>query len=119
MKNDNERNSNDNNKKAYNKSNNAAEPNAIMSTIADLWQRYSPLSWSEMYNEYVNYMARMTEIYDEYAESSQRMTELYKEMAANAERMTELYKESAKSTEKMSKKWLNQFWKPLSEKEEE
>ena len=106
MKNEKERNSNDNNKKPYNKSsNNPADPNAITSTIADLWQRYSPIAWSEMYNEYINYIGRMTEIYDEYAKSS--------------ERMTELYKESAKSTEKMSKKWLNQFWKPLSEKGKE
>jgi NAD(P)H-nitrite reductase large subunit len=93
---------------------NAAKP------ITDLWQRYSPTAWSEMYNEYVKYAARMTEIYQEYAKSSERMTELYKELAMNAEKMTELYKESAKRTEKMSKYWLNlTFWiKPLSENKE-
>ena len=85
--------------------------------ITDLWQQYSPMTWTEMYNEYVKYAARMTEIYQEYAKSSERMTELYKELAVNAEKMTELYKESAKSTEKMTKYWLNYFsWmRPLSE----
>jgi len=32
-----------------------------------LWkQQYSPLVWSEMYNEYVKYAKRNAEIYDEY-----------------------------------------------------
>jgi hypothetical protein len=93
---------------------NAAKPNT------DLWQRYFPMAWTEMYNEYIKYAARMTEIYQEYAKSSERMTELYKELAMNAEKMTELYKESARRTEKMSKYWLNYFsWiKPLSENKE-
>ena len=111
--------SNDSTKKENDKNTSFVDPNFITPTIAALWQRYSPLAWSEMYNEYVNYTARMTEIYDEYAKTSQRMTELYKEMATNAERMTELYKESAKSTERMSKNWLNYFWKPLAEKGKE
>jgi hypothetical protein len=101
-----------------------ANPNAVASN-SNLWQQYSPMAWSEIYNEYINYIRRMTEIYNEYAKSSQRMTQLYKELAANAEKMTELYKESANSTERMSKYWLNFLWmKPLSknkgeEKDEE
>ena len=120
MKKEEESHSEDSNrKKEKDKNISFADPNFITSTMAALWQRYSPLAWSEMYNEYVNYTARMTEIYDEYAKTSQRMTELYKEMATNAQRMTELYKESAKSTEGMSKNWLNYFWKPLAEKGKE
>ncbi len=69
-------------------------PNEIES-ISNLWQQYSPMTWSETYNQYIKYTRRMTEIYNEYAKSSQRMTELYTELAANAEKMTELYKESA------------------------
>jgi hypothetical protein len=103
-------------RKKKNKYNNfLANPNAIASNSSNLWQQYSPMAWSEIYNEYINYIRRMTEIYNEYAKSSQRMTDLYKELAANAEKMTELYKESANSTEKMSKHWLNFIWmKPLS-----
>jgi hypothetical protein len=108
-------NKNDYNKKLYTD----FDTNAVKS-ITDLWQQYSPMTWSKMYNEFVEYTTRMTEIYEEYAKSSERMKELYKELAANAEKMTELYKESAKSTEKMSKYWLNYFWmKPLSENKEE
>jgi uncharacterized protein YydD (DUF2326 family) len=93
-------------------------PNEIES-ISNLWQQYSPMAWSETYNQYIKYTRRMTEIYNEYAKSSQRMTELYTELAANAEKMTELYKESANSTEKMTKYWLDFLWmKPLSKNEE-
>src|ERR671925_2219222 len=89
----------------------------MVNPMTDLWQQYFPMAWTEMYNEYIKYAARMTKIYQEYAKSSERMTELYKELAENAEKMTELYKESAKSTEKMTKYWLNYFsWmRPLSE----
>lgn len=94
---------------------NAAKP------FTDLWQRYSPIAWSELYNEYSKYTTRMIELYQEYAKSSERMTELYKEMATTADKMTELHKEFAKSTEKMSKYWLNyiSWMKPLSENKEE
>lgn len=72
------------NKKALNNSNEKKEddklkkndlvnPNEIAS-ISNLWQQYSPMVWSEMYNEYINYTRRMTEIYNEYAKSSQRMS---------------------------------------------
>ena len=101
------------------KKNNLADPNENTS-ISNLWQQYSPVAWSELYNEYINYTRRMTEIYNEYAKSSQRMTELYKELAANAEKMTELYKESANRTEKMTRYWLQLLWmKPLSKNNEE
>ena len=118
------------NKKASNKSNEKKEddklkkendlinPNEIAS-ISNLWQQYSPMAWSETYNEYINYTKRMTEIYNEYAKSSQRMTQLYKELAANAEKMTELYKESAHSTEKMTKYWLHFLWMKPSSKNKE
>jgi hypothetical protein len=111
------KNKNDNNKKRKHFTD--VDTNAVNS-ITDLWQQYSPMAWTEMYNEYVKYAARMIEIYQEYAKSSEKMTELYKELAVNAEKMTELYKESAKSTEKMTKYWLNYFsWmKPLSENKE-
>jgi hypothetical protein len=96
------------------KKNDLVNPREIAS-ISNLWQQYSPIAWSEIYNEYINYTKRMTEIYNEYAKSSQRMTQLYKELAANAEKMTELYKESASSTEKTTKYWLHFLWmKPLS-----
>jgi hypothetical protein len=97
------KNKNDNNKKRKHFTD--VDTNAVNS-ITDLWQQYSPMAWTEMYNEYIKYTVRMTEIYQEYAKSS--------------ERMTELYKESAKSTEKMTKYWLNYFsWmKPLSENKE-
>ena len=93
----------------------------LAKSFTDLWQRYSPTSWSEMYNEYAKYTTRMTEIYQEYAKSSERMTELYKELAMIADKMTELYKETAESTEKMSKYWLNyiSWMKPLSENKEQ
>jgi len=93
-------------------------PNEIAS-VSYLWQQYSPMAWSETYNEYINYTRRMTELYKEYAKSSQRMTQLFKELAANAEKMTELYKESANRTEKMTKYWLHFLWmKPLSKNKE-
>jgi predicted nuclease with TOPRIM domain len=93
----------------------------VSKSFTDLWQRYSPTAWSEMYNEYAKYTTRMTEIYQEYAKSSERMTELYKELAMIADKMTELYKETAESTEKMSKYWLNyiSWMKPLSENKEQ
>lgn len=98
--------------------NDLVNPNEIAS-ISNLWQQYSPMAWSEIYNEYINYTRRMTEIYNEYAESSQRMTQLYKELAANAEKMTELYKESANRTEKMTKYWLHFLrMKPFSKNKE-
>jgi hypothetical protein len=94
--------------------NDLVNPNNI-EAISNLWQQYSPMAWSDIYNEYINYTRRMTEIYNEYAKSSQRMTQLYKELAANAEKMTKLYKESANSTEKMTKYWLHFLgMKPLS-----
>jgi len=100
------------------KKNDLVNPNENAS-ISNLWQQYSPMAWSETYNEYINYTRRMTEIYNEYAKSSQKMTQLYKELAANAEKMTELYKESANSTEKMTKYWLHfLLMKPLSKNKE-
>ena len=101
------------------KKNDLVNPNENAS-ISNLWQQYSPIAWSETYNEYINYTRRMTEIYNEYAKSSQKMTQLFKELAANAEKMTELYKESANSTEKMTRYWLHLLWmKPLSKNKEE
>ena len=35
-----------------------ASPNEIGSN-SNLWQQYSPMAWSEMYNEYINYTRRM------------------------------------------------------------
>jgi uncharacterized protein YydD (DUF2326 family) len=100
------------------KKNDLVNPNEI-SSISNLWQQYSPMAWSETYNEYINYARRMTEIYNEYAKSSQKIAGLYKELAANAEKMTELYKESANSTEKMTRYWLHLLWmKPLSKNKE-
>ena len=100
------------------KKNDLVNPNENAS-ISNLWQQYSPIAWSETYNEYINYTRRMTEIYNEYAKSSQRMTQLYKELAANAEKMTELYEESVNSTEKMTKYWLHFLWtKPMSKNKE-
>ena len=40
----------------------------------DIWQRYSPTAWNEMYNEYSIYTTRMIELYQEYAKSSEKMT---------------------------------------------
>lgn len=85
------------------------DSNSVKSTT-DLWQQYSPMSWSEIYSEFLKYTKRMTEIYYEYAGSSQRMRDLYRDLAANAEKMTELYKESGKCTEEMNKCWLNYIW---------
>jgi hypothetical protein len=51
-----------------------ANPAAIASNSSNLWQQYSPMVWSEIYNEYINYTRRMTEIYNKYTKSSQRMT---------------------------------------------
>lgn len=88
--------------------------------ITNLWQQYSPLSWGQMYNEYIKYTNRMSEIYHEYAVSSQKTAELYKELAVSAEKMTELYRESGKSTEEMSKYWLKYFSvSPLSRNHKE
>lgn len=87
---------------------NFASPYQI-NLFTEWWQQYSPLSWIEMYNEYVKYTTSMSKIYKEYIKSSERMTELYKELAANTERMTELYKESVNSTERMTKYWSNKF----------
>jgi hypothetical protein len=80
-----------------------------LKSFTELWQQYSPLAWSQMFNEYIKYTSSMSEIYKEYIKSSERMTELYKELALNTERMTELYKESVKSTERMTKFWSNKF----------
>ena len=87
---------------------NFASPDQLKS-ITEWWQQYSPLAWSEMYNEYIKYTTSMNEIYKEYVKSSEKLTELYKELAANTERMTELYKEYVKSTERMTKYWSNKF----------
>jgi hypothetical protein len=94
---------------------------SVSKPFTDLWQRYSPVAWSEMYSEYAKHITRMTEIYQEYAKSSERMTELYKEMAMNADKMTELYRETAESTEKKSQYWLNylSWMKPSSENKEQ
>jgi hypothetical protein len=122
MKDRQDRSNNKNDNKNYKKKKqddiNFTDFNANVSkSFTDLWQRYSPTAWNEMYNEYTKYTTRMIEIYQEYAKGSERMTELYKELATNADRMTELYKETAESTEKMSKYWLNyiSWMKPLSE----
>jgi hypothetical protein len=67
-------NSNSNEKKEddkLKKKNGLVSPNEIAS-YSNLWQQYSPMAWSEMYNEYINYTRRMTEIYNEYAKSSHR-----------------------------------------------
>jgi hypothetical protein len=80
-----------------------------LKSIMEWYQQYSPLAWSEMYNEYIKYTTSMNEIYKEYVKSSEKLTELYKELAANTERMTKLYKESVKSTERMTKYWSNKF----------
>jgi hypothetical protein len=80
-----------------------------LESITEWWQQYSPLAWSEMYNEYIKYTTSMNELYKEYIKSSERLTELYKELAANTERMTELYKEYVKSTERMTKYWSHKF----------
>ena len=46
------------------KKNGLVSPNEIASN-SNLWQQYSPMVWSKMYNEYINYTRRMTEIYSE------------------------------------------------------
>jgi hypothetical protein len=43
------------------KKNGLVSPNENGSN-SNLWQHYSPLAWSEAYNEYINYTRRMTEI---------------------------------------------------------
>ena len=53
------------------KKNGLVSPNEIGSN-SNLWQQYSPMPWSEMYNGYINYTRRMTEIYNEYAKSCRR-----------------------------------------------
>jgi predicted nuclease with TOPRIM domain len=126
MKNRQDRSNNRNDNKSYKKKKQddidfTAFNTNVSKSFTDLWQRYSPTAWNEMYNEYTQYTTRMTEIYQEYAKSSERMTELYKELAMIADKMTELYKETAESTEKMSKYWLNyiSWMKPFSENKEQ
>ena len=63
------------NMKIWKKKNGLVSPNEIASN-SNLWQQYSPMVWSEMYNEYINYTRRMTEIYNEYAKSSEDDTAL-------------------------------------------
>ena len=53
----------------------------MRNNIRNVLQKYSPMAWSEMDNEYINYTRRMTEIFNEYAKSSQRITQLYKELS--------------------------------------
>ncbi|HEY9385736.1 MAG TPA: hypothetical protein VIP70_01745 [Nitrososphaeraceae archaeon] len=50
-------------KKKNNKNNDLANLDAITSNN-NLWQQYSPMPWSDIYNEYVNYTKGMTEIYN-------------------------------------------------------
>jgi hypothetical protein len=50
-------------KKKNNKNNDLTNPDAIASN-SNLWQRYPPIAWSEIYNEYVNYTKGMTEMYN-------------------------------------------------------
>jgi hypothetical protein len=87
---ENQRHGNDNNNK---EEKNLNYPNQFKS-IADWWRQYSPPTWGETYNEYLEYTTSVTKIYKEYVKSSEKMTELYKELAVNIERMTELHKES-------------------------
>jgi hypothetical protein len=56
------------NKIAKNKSNERKEDDKLKNknetaSTSNLWQQYSPMAWSEMYNEYINYTRRMTEIF--------------------------------------------------------
>ncbi|HEU4824541.1 MAG TPA: hypothetical protein VFS97_14050, partial [Nitrososphaeraceae archaeon] len=62
-------NNNKNHKKKKKNDRNFIDINAnAAKSITDLWQQYSPTTWSEMYNEYVKYTIRMTEIYQEYTQ---------------------------------------------------
>ena len=38
-------------------------------SFTDLWQRYSPTAWNEMYNEYSKYTTRMTELFIQFPKS--------------------------------------------------
>jgi hypothetical protein len=72
--NNNDNKNNKNQKKKKENDNNFIDINAnTAKSITNLWQQYSPMAWSEMYNECVKYAARMIEIYQEYAKSSERM----------------------------------------------
>ena len=86
-------------------------PLSSLSSILSFWQQqYSPMKWSEMYNEYVTYAKRMAQINDEFVKRSRRMTELYMELSEHSKRMSELYKESIGITETAYKKWLNNYY---------
>jgi hypothetical protein len=86
-------------------------PLSSLSSILSFWQQqYSPMKWSEMYNEYVTYAKRMAQINDEFVKRSRRMTELYMELSEHSQRMSELYKESIGITETAYKKWLNNYY---------
>ncbi len=113
MKDQEQKNSNNNSKEEKDLTN----PNHSTSII-DSWQQYSPMVWVEMYNEYMKYTTSMTKVYKEYIKSSEKMTDLYKELATNTEKMTDLYKESVTSTERMTKYWLNKFRNPLTKEQE-
>ena len=41
--------------------------------IMDRWQQYSPIAWSEMYDEYFTSITSMTEIYKEYIKRLEKM----------------------------------------------
>lgn len=41
--------------------------------IIDRWQQYSPIAWSEMYDEYFTSITSMTEIYKEYIKRLEKM----------------------------------------------
>ena len=86
-------------------------PLSSLSSILSFWQQqYSPMKWSEMYNEYVTYAKRMAQINDEFVKRSRRMTKLYMELSEHSKRMSELYKESIGITETAYKKWLNNYY---------
>jgi hypothetical protein len=60
-------NNNSNEKKEYDnlkKNNDLINANEIAS-ISNLWQQYSPMAWSEIYNEYINDQILVTLISDE------------------------------------------------------
>jgi hypothetical protein len=85
-------------------------PLSSLSSILSFWQQqYSPMKWSEMYNEYVTYAKRMAQINDEFVKRSRRMTELYMELSEHSKRMSEMYKESIGITE-TAYKWLNNYF---------
>ena len=53
-------NDNQNHKKKRKNDNNFIDINAnAAKSITNLWQQYSPTSWSDMYKEYVKYTIRM------------------------------------------------------------